>query len=273
VADSCAADGLVQWHSLHACSPHYLAPSCCQLATCSVRCAPVLQLYLPFCCSLSSNINVKDPALCTMHNVVCHVLQLMLSSKLHGSAAIFVCIILFLSSFTDAAILYYAQFRLSYLAALACERIVQCHLTDHGAYFLQKALALKYNADKQWPRAVYKHAVYCVQAWLSRQLASFPPWYASVPTPTPLTSSTPQTPPPGSSTSHRGPSKSGIKPHLQSCLPYPDLFSHQKHLSKGHQQKQQQQQMMSLVPLVFMLGTDFGACPSPECLKGLEEGW
>jgi len=62
-------------------------------------CAAIL---LALCCSLSSNIilaccfDVKGAALCIMHNVVCHVLQLMLSSKLHGSAAVFVCIILFL---------------------------------------------------------------------------------------------------------------------------------------------------------------------------------
>ena len=91
-ADSCAADGLVQWHSLHACSPQCLAPSCCQLATRSVRCAPVLQLCSPFAAVFSSNIilaccfEVKDAALCTMHNVVCHVLQPMLSSRLHVSA-------------------------------------------------------------------------------------------------------------------------------------------------------------------------------------------
>lgn len=135
----------------------------------------------------------------------------------------------------------------------------------------QNTLALKHNAGGQCPTAVHKDAAHCVQAWLSRQLASFPPWYPSVPTPTPLTSSTPQTPPPGSSTSHRGLCKSGIKPHLQSCPPYPHIFSHPKHLSTRHQQKQQQE-MMSLVLLVFMLGTDCRACRSKTCLKGLEEG-
>jgi len=38
-------------------------------------------------------------------------------------------------------------------------------------------------------------------------------------------------------------------------------------------QQKQQLEMMSLVQLVFMLGTDFRACFSTECLKELEEGW
>ncbi len=196
------------------------------------------------------------------------------SSKLQvtvACAAIFVCIILSLLFCTDAAALCYGQ-AMSYSAALAFEYIVQCRLAHQGAYFLQNALASKHIADGQCPIAVQKDAAHCVQAWLSRQRASFHPWYPSVPTPTPLTSSTPQTPPPGSSTSHRGLCKSGIKPHLQSCLAYPHLFPHPKHFSMRHQQKDQQE-VMSLVQLVCMLGIESRACPSTGCLKGLEEGW